>query len=227
MEFWFKLQTGEFIETCTIHASGASENSLPGYALKGAITNAIGNAASNIGFQQSVYLGKRSHHTVGKKPAATTTTVPKPATPAPAAKTTTPAPATAKAPVPAPTAKASAPVPEKTAPLDARKVAAPATAKAAAPVAAHVTDLDLEDLDAPVSPDALPPSSPEDLVIQFAGKHNGKKLSECSETLLDFYANKMGIESIPQDLRAHAAVVKPTAKNWLEYRISQKEGCGA
>jgi len=39
--------------------------------MKGAITNALGNAASNIGFQESVYLGKRSHKTVkAQKPAS-------------------------------------------------------------------------------------------------------------------------------------------------------------
>jgi len=51
----------------TIDASGGSENGNAAYAMKGAITNGIGNAVSNIGFQESVYLGLRSHRTVGKK----------------------------------------------------------------------------------------------------------------------------------------------------------------
>ena len=49
-----------------IYATGGSDNTDPEYALKGAITNAIGNAASKIGFQESVFMGKRSHHNVGK-----------------------------------------------------------------------------------------------------------------------------------------------------------------
>ena len=40
-------------------------------------TNALGNAVSNLGFQESVYMGKRSHATVGRKP--TPTGAPKPA----------------------------------------------------------------------------------------------------------------------------------------------------
>ena len=35
--------------------------------MSGAITNALGKAVSNLGFQESVYLGKRDHRTVGKK----------------------------------------------------------------------------------------------------------------------------------------------------------------
>ena len=71
-------------------ASGASENSTPAYAMKGALTNAIGNAVSNLGFQESVYLGHRSHATVGRgtdarKNGASKTTPPKPTNgPAPA-----------------------------------------------------------------------------------------------------------------------------------------------
>ena len=69
LEFWYKLQNGSALENCTVPATGSSENSNDAYALKGALTNAIGNAASNIGFQTSVYLGVRSHKTVGRKPA--------------------------------------------------------------------------------------------------------------------------------------------------------------
>jgi hypothetical protein len=71
LEFWYLLRDGQGSMRCVIHASGGSENSTASYAMKGAITNAIGNAVSNIGFQESVYLGKRSHHTVGTgRPAA-------------------------------------------------------------------------------------------------------------------------------------------------------------
>ena len=52
--------------TCEIDASGGSDNDVEAYAMKGAITNALGHASSNLGFQESVYLGKRSHKTVGK-----------------------------------------------------------------------------------------------------------------------------------------------------------------
>jgi hypothetical protein len=72
--------------------------------MKGAITNALGNAASNIGFQESVYLGKRSHKTVkAQKPAsASASSAQGKAAATPAAK---PAPAKAKpAPAPAPAA---------------------------------------------------------------------------------------------------------------------------
>ncbi|MBI1855611.1 MAG: hypothetical protein HYR93_07080 [Chloroflexi bacterium] len=82
--FWYKLADAQGAETlCEIEASGGSENDVEAYAMKGAITNALGNAASNIGFQESVYLGKRSHKTVGggksspaPKPAPAKTEVP-------------------------------------------------------------------------------------------------------------------------------------------------------
>lgn len=63
LEFWYVLVNGQ-PERHTLFASGASENRNFQYAMKGAITNAIGNAASYLGFQESVYLGKRSHATV-------------------------------------------------------------------------------------------------------------------------------------------------------------------
>jgi len=63
-QLWFKLvdDAGE-IRKIEITASGGSENKQIQHALKGAITNMIGNAASQIGFQESVYMGKRSHVT--------------------------------------------------------------------------------------------------------------------------------------------------------------------
>lgn len=63
LRFWYTLQedSGNVTHVCAIHATGASENANIAYALKGAITNALGNAVSNIGFQESVYIGLRSH----------------------------------------------------------------------------------------------------------------------------------------------------------------------
>jgi hypothetical protein len=91
-----------------LDASGGSDNSSASYAMKGAITNALGNAASNIGFQESVYLGHRSHKTV--KAPAQKAPVQKAAAPAPAAATKSAAPAARQAapakakPAPAPAA---------------------------------------------------------------------------------------------------------------------------
>jgi len=61
LRFWYKLVDGNTQYNCSVHATGASENANIAYAMKGAITNALGNAVSNIGFQESVYLGLRSH----------------------------------------------------------------------------------------------------------------------------------------------------------------------
>lgn len=61
LRFWYKLVDGNIQYNCSIHATGASENANIAYAMKGAITNALGNAVSNIGFQENVYLGLRSH----------------------------------------------------------------------------------------------------------------------------------------------------------------------
>jgi hypothetical protein len=106
LRFWYKVTDGDETFTCTVDASGGSDNSCASYAMKGAITNAIGNAASNIGFQESVYLGKRSHKTVKASPKAAAPAPVKAA--APAAK---PAPAanakTTPAPAPAPAASAA------------------------------------------------------------------------------------------------------------------------
>ncbi len=63
--FWYKLvdRNGHIAEY-VIPATGGSENTSAAFALKGALTNAIGNAVSNLGFQESVYMDKRSHRTV-------------------------------------------------------------------------------------------------------------------------------------------------------------------
>jgi hypothetical protein len=94
LTFWYKLSDGDGnVVTCEIDSSGGSDNEIEAYAMKGSITNALGHASSNIGFQESVYLGKRSHKTVGKSTAKA------PAAAKPAPKTAKPAPAPAPVPV--------------------------------------------------------------------------------------------------------------------------------
>jgi hypothetical protein len=78
LTFWFKLQDGDGVRCFEVPATGASENRNPQYAMKGALTNALGNAVSNLGFQESVYMGKRSHATVGRKPASPARAAPRP-----------------------------------------------------------------------------------------------------------------------------------------------------
>lgn len=75
LTFWYRLVTGNGNGASInglheVDASGGSENDVEAYAMKGAITNALGQAASNLGFQQSVYLGLRSHKTVGGRKTA-------------------------------------------------------------------------------------------------------------------------------------------------------------
>lgn len=71
-KFWYVLLNAKgepqvFSFTCT--GSGRNEQGNGGWALKGAMTNALSTAASFIGFQESVYMGKRSHHdTTAKAP---------------------------------------------------------------------------------------------------------------------------------------------------------------
>ena len=108
LNFWYKLQKEDgAITTHEIPATGASDNAVAAFALKGAITAAIGNAASNLGWQKSVYMGLRSHKTVGKKKAA-----PKRTTQAAATAKTTPAKAAAK---PASSKPVPKPAPQKNA----------------------------------------------------------------------------------------------------------------
>ena len=84
LTFWYKLSDADgSVVTCEIDASGGSDNDVEAYAMKGAITNALGHASSNLGFQESVYLGKRSHKTVGKAAAPAKAAVPAAAKPAP------------------------------------------------------------------------------------------------------------------------------------------------
>lgn len=91
--FWYKTQDAEGnITPCELQASGANDNAKQAYALKGAVTSAISNAISLIGFQSSVYKGERTHITVrqppraaAQKPAAQVAAKPKAAQPAPKA----------------------------------------------------------------------------------------------------------------------------------------------
>ena len=115
LTFWYRLVTGngnggDINGLHEIDASGGSENDIESYALKGAITNALGHAASNLGWQQSVYLGLRSHKTVGGRKPAAKSAKPAPAPtaskPAPASKPTAPAAQTTASPTPAPAAPA-------------------------------------------------------------------------------------------------------------------------
>jgi hypothetical protein len=102
LTFWYKLVEDEKISRHEIPATGASDNKVAAYALKGAITAALGNAASNLGWQKSVYMGKRSHKTVGKKKSvsskrtAAKTTKPNARKPAPKKANPKPQPASAK-----------------------------------------------------------------------------------------------------------------------------------
>ncbi len=102
LTFWYKLSDGDGnVVTCEIDASGGSDNEIEAYAMKGSITNALGHASSNIGFQESVYLGKRSHKTVGKTTAPAKAAVPAASKPAPKVAKPAPAPAPVSADDPA------------------------------------------------------------------------------------------------------------------------------
>lgn len=62
--FWYKYIDGNGVEcqaSFPVTGANSSQSGNEAYALKGAITNAIGFGASMIGWQESVYLGARSH----------------------------------------------------------------------------------------------------------------------------------------------------------------------
>jgi len=177
LEFWYNLvdENGD-LRRCYIPASGGSENRNASYALKGAITNAIGQAASNLGFQESVYLGHRSHRTVGgKKPAAS-------GADAAAARKAAAAQSAGK-PAPAPVAAPKAAVPAQVAPKPAQpssnghkpaQAVAPATA--AAPTAvAELEPEGVDDLDAATGPVADPGA-----YIVPVGRHQGKTIAQAA-----------------------------------------------
>jgi uncharacterized protein (DUF3820 family) len=72
IEFYYRLVVNEQEQVVgPILANGGSENEKREYAVRGAITNALGAAASKLGWQLSVYQGKRSHATIAEEhPAA-------------------------------------------------------------------------------------------------------------------------------------------------------------
>ena len=129
-----------------ITATGGNENEVESYAVRGALTNALGAAFAKLTWQLPVYKGQLSHRN-----AATFGANGKKADPKPIAKSTA---ATA-------TPVASEPVP--------------------ATVAGNGHDADLEALLNYVIPPAL------------QSKHAGKKLSEVSAQVLEWYATKMAV----------------------------------
>ncbi len=128
-----------------ITATGGSDNEVESYAVRGALTNALGAAFAKLTWQLPVYKGQLSHRNAatfganGKRP----TVLSKPITSV---------------------AKASEPVPQ---PTDVRD--------------SNGHDADLEALLNYVIPPAL------------QSKHAGKKLSEVSAQVLEWYATKMAV----------------------------------
>ena len=161
LRFWYKVSDGKEASVCTVDASGGSDNSSPSYAMKGAITNALGNAASNIGFQESVYLGHRSHKTVK-------------------AQKVTPAPKTAfpKTAAPTPAAAQSAPAARQPAPAKAKTTSAPAPAPTAS------TDDEIEEIEPPAD------LTVDDFIIPL-GQRKGQKLAEQQLNVIEWYATQM------------------------------------
>jgi hypothetical protein len=138
-----------------ITATGGNENEVESYAVRGALTNALGAAFAKLTWQLPVYKGQLSHRNAAtfgdKKPAASV----KPATATSAAQ-----PATRNA-----VGHGQPAVPE----------AAPATALN------NGHDAELEALLNYVIPPAI------------QSKHAGKKLSEVSAQVLEWYATKMAV----------------------------------
>jgi hypothetical protein len=76
------VENGKKYQSAPIPALGANKNSgHPEWALAGALTYALGNAVSRMGFQSSVYKGERSHTDYEKPKAGRTRQAPKPNTP--------------------------------------------------------------------------------------------------------------------------------------------------
>jgi hypothetical protein len=162
LRFWYKVTDGKETSACTVDASGGSDNSSASYAMKGAITNALGNAASNIGFQESVYLGHRSHKTVkAQKPA-----------PAPISSPHGKAPAAQKA---AATAQAKA-----------RPTSAPAPTPAA--IANNGGAAGADDEIEEIEPSAE--LTVDDFIIPL-GQRKGQKLADQQLTTIQWYADQM------------------------------------
>ena len=167
LRFWYKVSDGKEATICTVDASGGSDNSSPSYAMKGAITNALGNAASNIGFQESVYLGHRSHKTV-KAQKATPAPISSPQGKTAAPKAAAPAQATAQ----------SAPAARQPAPAKAKTTSVPAPAPAA------TADDEIEEIEPPLEPIA------DDFIIPL-GQRKGQKLADQQLTVIEWYAEQM------------------------------------
>lgn len=70
VQVWFsyELEGERKISTGTPWIPGGSDNSEREWAIKGAITNALGTAWFFEGYQMSVYQGLRSHNNIGKQP---------------------------------------------------------------------------------------------------------------------------------------------------------------
>ncbi len=132
--------SGKVLISEPITATGGNDNEVESYAVRGALTNAIGAAFAKLTWQLPVYKGQLSHRNAAtfgdKKPTAT-----KPATPTRSA-AADPAPATA---------------------------------------AGNGHDADLETLLNFVIPTAI------------QSKHAGKKLSEVSAQVLEWYATEMSV----------------------------------
>ncbi|MCD4672222.1 MAG: hypothetical protein K8R77_06130, partial [Anaerolineaceae bacterium] len=170
--FWFMMvdDAGQQ-QKITITASGGSENKQMQYALKGAITNMIGNAVSQIGFQESVYMGKRSHNTTGgNRSQGRRQCSSQPQTAAKAA--TAPGNKSANA-------------------AEAKAKSAPANATPAKPQTKPSREKAKAKSTAQAKPEAAPADETPYLVPKGAGiavKHQGKTLAEMSDAALQFYA---------------------------------------
>jgi len=89
LEFYYRLiVNGEWIVAGPVLANGGSGNGEREYAVRGALTNALGAAASKLGWQLSVYQDRRGHS--GKSRPAPRPT-PRPEKPQPAAPDPVPA----------------------------------------------------------------------------------------------------------------------------------------
>ena len=64
LEFWYMLDIDGEIEPHSIPAPGASDNSNPGWAIKGAITQALSAACQRMEWQVGIYRGEYDHTNV-------------------------------------------------------------------------------------------------------------------------------------------------------------------
>lgn len=147
--------SGQALISEPITATGGNDNEVESYAVRGALTNAIGAAFAKLTWQLPVYKGQLSHRNAAtfgeKKPAA--------------AKAATASPPATSAPAPATTA-------------------------------GNGQDADLEALLNYVIPTTI------------QSKHAGKKLSEVSPQVLEWYAVKMAVTTPEsQELKDKAAAL--------------------